>query len=350
MAPIVRLGDPSTTTHLATLLNSPQAPRPSRLKILDLCTGTGCITLLISHLLSRHCPVHVLGLDISPTAISLAKENLALYPAGPGSKVDFRVADVLASPASPSAAAVSDSARNSADSDAVSNRDDAPPGWRAVLRDFEAESEEDIEAVGWTAADRDRSRTGKDSWHVLVSNPPYVSPRQYRLTTTKSVRGFEPRLALVPPEHDFHSQGITTDCANTEMGKAEIGMAANQSAGDPESVDEKEQDEKAEDERAADGFYPALLNVAIEKGVKVLLFEVGDAAQALRVVRMVKEALGEKWDGLGVEVWRDEPGADPEDVDGEAVSGGGELPGVFVRGRGNVRAVFAWNATGDLIQ
>lgn len=103
-------------------------------------------------------------------------------------------------------------------------------------------------------------------------------------------------------------------------------------------------DEEAEDERTADAFYPALLNVAIETGVKVLLVEVGDAAQASRVVGMVRLTLGEKWRDLRVEVWRDEPSVhQDEGVDGSGGEGE-ELQGMFVRGRGNVRAVFAWDA------
>lgn len=302
--------------------------------------------------------MNVLGLDISPTAIGLAKENLALYPAGPGSKVDFRVADVLASPACPSAAAVSDTARNAAESDGVSSRDDAPPGWRAVLRDYEAESAEDYEAEGGTAADRDRSRTGNDSWHVLVSNPPYVSPVQYRRTTTRSVRHFEPRVALVPPSSSgqYGLDGTSTSRTGPREGKAGLSDAARgagrraqwEKAGDEKAAG-RAQDEKSQDDRIADAFYPALLNVAIETGVKVLLVEIGDAAQASRVVGMVRQTLGEKWRDLRVEVWRDEPSVhQDEDVDGSGGEGE-ELQGMVVRGRGNVRAVFAWDAREHLL-
>lgn len=46
----------------------------SKLKVLDLCTGSGCIPLLLSHLLPSQIE-RVVGVDISPSAISLARDN-----------------------------------------------------------------------------------------------------------------------------------------------------------------------------------------------------------------------------------------------------------------------------------
>lgn len=54
--------------HLASLL--PSKP----LRVLDLCTGSGCIPLLLAHLQPS---ITALGVDISPQAIALARDNIA---------------------------------------------------------------------------------------------------------------------------------------------------------------------------------------------------------------------------------------------------------------------------------
>lgn len=61
-------------TRLSELF-SPTAEKP--LSVLDLCTGSGCIPLLLCH----HWPpgsIRAYGIDISDTAIKLAKDNAAL--------------------------------------------------------------------------------------------------------------------------------------------------------------------------------------------------------------------------------------------------------------------------------
>ncbi|TKA77050.1 ATP synthase subunit beta, mitochondrial [Friedmanniomyces simplex] len=103
---------------------------------------------------------------------------------------------------------------------------------------------------------------------VLISNPPYVSTKAFRTTTARSVRHFEPRLALVPdisqsigPEHD------------------------------------------------GDAFYPPILAIADQLEAKIMLLEVADMEQALRVAAMA--AKGRCWDG--VEIWKDDPTSDKLD-------------------------------------
>lgn len=64
----------------------------SQLSVLDICTGTGCIPLL----LARACQpktVSGVGVDISPAAIELAKENA--QNALPGVDVDFIIQDLF---------------------------------------------------------------------------------------------------------------------------------------------------------------------------------------------------------------------------------------------------------------
>ncbi|KAL9007442.1 MAG: hypothetical protein Q9173_007290, partial [Seirophora scorigena] len=71
-------------TYLATLIPTHPSllPRgddaaPRTLRILDLCTGTGCIALLLHSLLHRtHPSLDILGIDVSPRAVALARRNL----------------------------------------------------------------------------------------------------------------------------------------------------------------------------------------------------------------------------------------------------------------------------------
>lgn len=137
---------------------------------------------------------------------------------------------------------------------------------------------------------------GKSSWDVLISNPPYISPQAFNSTTSRSVRSFEPRLALVP-----EPRGNLLDI---DLG---------------------------------DVFYPRLLSIAAKDDVKIILFEVADMAQAQRVVAMIRRHKL-RWEG--VEIWRDDPTAD-EDTGSEQYRG---PPDEFIKviGNGNGRSVFAW--------
>lgn len=128
---------------------------------------------------------------------------------------------------------------------------------------------------------------------VLISNPPYISSKAYRTTIARSVRDYEPKLALVP----------------TEL---------------PGST-------KVDD---GDVFYPRLLELAKQLQTQVVLFEVADMEQAKRVVSMAIEQ-GE-W--TGIEIWKDEPGVHdslPQHVTVQDRT-------VEVRGIGHGRSVFAY--------
>lgn len=87
---------------------------------------------------------------------------------------------------------------------------------------------------------------------VVVSNPPYIDPRSFDTETARSVRNYEPRLALVPE-------------------------------GD-----------------GGDAFYPVVAEIAGRLGARVVMVEVGGWAQAKRV----SEGL-EKGEWESVEVWAD---------------------------------------------
>ena len=220
---------------VAILSSTTAEPSTRSVRILDLCTGTGCIALLLSHFLGwqPQYQFRTLGIDISSCAISLARQNLALInhhewggPLLPNQLkpiVKFARADVMST--APSMGA----------------------GHGSKARSFEI-----------LLANR-----GHETFDILVSNPPYISPRAFRNgTPSRSVRLFEPKEALVPlPSPSGHASGIAE----------------------------------------GDQFYPRILQIAGNVGAKVVLMEVGDEAQALRVAQLVLESDG--WEGT--EVWHD---------------------------------------------
>lgn len=137
-----------------------------KLRIVDLCTGTGCISLLMHSLLAdafKHLSIY--GVDISLRALRLARKNLAHNTAS-GYLSERAMKDIHFSRG-----------------DVLVPRTIASP----------ANSGEKV---------------------VVLANPPYVSPRSYiDGTTARGVRLSEPRLALVPqdrkaPRDTFDSDRI----------------------------------------------------------------------------------------------------------------------------------------------
>lgn len=198
--------------------------------------------------------LRILGVDISPKALNLANENLRhvrqMTQYIDKGTVSFAKADILArTPSTPTSKF---------------------PTFETALREYQNSA----------------------SWDILISNPPYISPSAYWSTTTRSVRAFEPKLALVPSAIGHES-----------------------------------------DIQQGDRFYPRLLEIAQEIGAKIVLLEVSGTEQALRVVDMVRR-LGVF---CGVEVWRDEPGTKVQCED---------IEGVPAFGEGNVRSVLCWRVEG----
>lgn len=154
----------------------------------------------------------ILGVDLSPAAVALANRNLehnlrrGLLSNRARSEVHFRRADVLGRNAS------------------------GVPGVEDVLE---------------TDCD------------VLISNPPYISPASYHDgTTSRSVRIFEPALALVPP--------------NTGNNP---GATPNQ----------------------GDLFYHHLVALASKLRARLTVLECGDRMQAERVVGICQGFTGAGW-------------------------------------------------------
>ncbi|KZT58897.1 S-adenosyl-L-methionine-dependent methyltransferase [Calocera cornea HHB12733] len=67
--------------------------RGRTVSVLDLCTGTGCIPLMLCHIWPRG-QVRVLGVDVSADAVALAKENLEKNGSN-GNEADFLRGDMF---------------------------------------------------------------------------------------------------------------------------------------------------------------------------------------------------------------------------------------------------------------
>ncbi|KAJ5882199.1 uncharacterized protein N7529_000871 [Penicillium soppii] len=188
------------------------------LRIIDLCTGTGCISLLLHALLAPHFQnLSITGIDISPRALWLAQKNLRhnlqLGQLAPRATTDihFHRADVLG------------------------KGDGSTPPIKSLLRSLVSNPSEHTQC------------------DLLISNPPYISRAEFRNgTTARSVRLFEPELALVPS------------------------------------------DSISEDFRSEDIFYHRIITLAYELETKIIVLECGDMAQAQRVVALHKRLVSKE--------------------------------------------------------
>ncbi|KAH6642690.1 S-adenosyl-L-methionine-dependent methyltransferase [Boeremia exigua] len=254
---IPRQDTAASVTHLTKLVRKAHN-LPSELRVLDLCTGTGCIPLLFRHEFAaerRDVDLRIVGIDISRKSMDLARYNLQRNEESTQARhamTAFARADVLADPFG-----------------------ELTPGAPLPVKNF-------LNHKRWSPF-----------WDILISNPPYISPSAYWKTTTRSVRGFEPRLALVPPPTL-----------------------------------------KVNDAQQGDLFYPRLLKIAEEVEAKVVLLEVADLEQALRVARNAQQV--DVFDGI--EIWRD----DPESSSSQSTT----EDGFNVYGTGNARSVVCWRGAG----
>lgn len=273
----------SYTFRVAQLIlsqwHSHTARDTSPLRILDLCTGTGCIPLLLHSLLAPSIPnLTLVGIDISPRALSLAKRNLEHnishkhLSSRARQDVHFLQADVL---------------RTSSIAPALSS----------VLAEFTRRS-----------CPRNHDAAESNShWDVLISNPPYISPIAFGNGITKrSVRVYEPKLALVPPPLPASSS------PSTHLGRDSSALAMREAR---EKMVIAQQD----------SFYPRLVDISRQIGARWTVLECGDAAQAGRILRLVnrenEKRLSEEGRGiLRAEIWKcDSFGCDDtEEADSES--------------------------------
>jgi len=272
----------SILTSRPCSVHQPTRSPDEAFRILDLCSGTGCMSILLAYHLNQAAPpptrssVHVLGIDISTRALRLARRNARRSL--PLVDITFARADVLVGP---TAAPVS-SYHSGRSGRAASPLHD-------VL-----------------------SAYGTAHFDVLLANPPYVSRHAFAHDTTRSVRNWEPRNALVPPR--TRASGSTDDCA------------------------------EATPRHDGDVFYAPLIRAAATVDARVTLLEVADMAQALRVASLACRAASAETRGPGackvlVEIWRDEPGLAGETVEMACLEDGVQ---VRVRGVGEGRSVVLW--------
>ncbi|KAF7941150.1 hypothetical protein BELL_0186g00020 [Botrytis elliptica] len=214
------------TTYLAELLIKAKHSfhekienRRNPLKIIDFCSGTGCISLLLYSLLNKVYPrLEIVGLDISKKALDLSIQNVRFNALNRSAqqRVRFEFADVL-------------------------------------------QDEERILDIFQGVCD------------AIVSNPPYISEDGFNKETTRSVRNWEPKLALVPDASRRETIHFNGDSGNRSLFEVE------------------------------DIFYHRLLRFHSLLKSKILVMEIGDEAQAKRVAQM---AIGFS---DRIEIWRDWP-------------------------------------------
>lgn len=244
----------SYTYHLANLIKRSNSGHTGSLRILDLCSGTGCIPLLLFALLQRSFPsLTVRGVDIARKAVSLAEANL---------------------------------------------RHNSTLGL--------LETSKTTQSIGFSRgnvfSDEEMDGLVNQRWDFITSNPPYISEKVWNSGSGQlghSVRKFEPALALVP------------------------GSGINVAPGWERS----------------DAFYARLLDMANTIRPKLLLLEVGDEAQALRVASQYLKHISSR--ASDVELWRDWPDLEPAADESRVmkIGEGGIVSSVTIRGSGSVRCV-----------
>ncbi len=250
---------------------------PPELKILDICSGSGCISLLLYSLLSNHAKfrhLKIVGLDISEDAVSLAEENLQ---------------------------------RNVANGRLSQSAIDRYDDWKTNLKGKHKNLKElktnPAPQVQFLVSDIFLTEFPHCFGHfdIIISNPPYISREAFKTETTRSVRNWEPKLALVPSP----KQTVELNYKLTNINEADV-------------------------------FYHQLLHIHTWNKSKVLVMEVGDAAQAARVVQMVLEnphAVGTN----RIEIWRDWPDQDVQSGEVQSLRiNGRQIP---IKGAGKMRAV-----------
>ncbi|KAK4453172.1 S-adenosyl-L-methionine-dependent methyltransferase [Podospora aff. communis PSN243] len=177
----------SYTLKLATLIerNTPKHNPP--LRILDVCTGTGCIALQLHASLTPHIPTHIQAIDISPLAISVAERNLSH---------NIKLKNLPQTP----------TPQNTITFHPLSLFSPFLP----PLLQLEANPPD-----------------------IIISNPPYISRASFNTTTSRSVRIHEPRLALVPEHQDISFQ---LNCQPEDVFYARVLLLAKELKGYPKMI------------------------------------------------------------------------------------------------------------------
>jgi methylase of polypeptide subunit release factors len=257
-----------------------RAERPTRsINVLDLCTGTGCIPLLFHDELFNQS-------DFEPnigyiTGIDISHRALGL--------AEENRTHCVQTPQTHQSSSTNPSLRTLRE-------------MQFLEADILADHSNAFSVMSRLKEAQGASQS-KPTYDILISNPPYISTSAFRRTTSASVRKYEPKLALVPPVRNSSTVQLNED--------------------------------------DGDLFYPKLFELAIMLDTNVVLFEVADMEQAMRVAGLA----GDDWNV--VEIWRDDPGADTDEVEFADVGQGEGRRRVDVRGVGNGRSVVAYRREGS---
>ena len=273
-------------------------------RVLDLCTGTGCIPLLLYQILKRKQSerdmrmassvssstndpfFRVVGVDNSPAAITLARENLTHnmtldnLPAEASTAISFLHADIL------------------------QPLQDLIP---MLSNAFRISSHTQTQTQTQTHNTPEARLSPRID--ILTANPPYIPPSHLYTLTARSVRVFEPRSALIPPTplKPLISPSESPSCPR------------------------------------GDEFFHAIVPLARELDVGCMLLEVGDSEQGRRVARLAAEE-GKETGGL-VELWDDDGTVwNWDGGDGKGLGEGSERSerSEGDEERASVRAVVVW--------
>ena len=144
VTPDVLIPRPETEEIVNWIATAFHAPHPAP-RILDLCTGSGCIAIALKKGFPE---ADVTAVDLSPAALAVARRNAK----GNGTEINFVQSDILATP-----------------------------------------KEEDKE--------KNNSNFQFSTFNLIVSNPPYVRLSE-RAAMQRNVLDYEPGLALFVPDDD----------------------------------------------------------------------------------------------------------------------------------------------------
>jgi methylase of polypeptide subunit release factors len=212
--------------------------------------------------------LEILGVDLSPTAVKLAWDNLNhnieqgnLHPDA-RKDIKFVQSDVLKMARARRAGSIGESIRS------------------AFNELYDSSSAH-----------------AHDRWDVVISNPPYVSSKDHAPggRTEASVRKYEPKSALVPAASAFDEV------------ETEDGLDSHMSLSEHQHKQAKSHiDEKGAAESEADAFYWPIMRIGQYTGAKLTVVEVGDSEQARRVQRKARNKNPFRSEPVRDETWRDD--------------------------------------------
>ncbi|KAF9425476.1 hypothetical protein BGZ94_007496 [Podila epigama] len=231
----------------------------SPFKVLDICTGSGCIPLGLASALPPHSS-HLWGVDIHPKAVQLAKDNALKNEALlRGNTVEFQQADLL-----------SDSAI------------DRFRSWTTRPQDML--NQKSIGQIGTAGFD------------LVISNPPYIAHDEYD-TLEPEVSQWEDPNALLADE-----EGLMFYPRIAQMAVDLLCQPRTQSLRDSDSKRGQNPTPSSDDTDDHGASHREWRNGPVADKVRIpeLVFEIGGDHQVDQVLRAVRQAGFRR-----VEVWKD---------------------------------------------